>query len=50
MGPISVEASGIAADGHTGRAPKVVKGQERPMQELGVDFVDPEARRLDYLN
>ena len=45
MGPIPVEAAGIAADGHTGRAPKVVKGQERPMQELGIDFVDPEARR-----
>lgn len=41
MGPIAVEASGIAEDGHTGRAPKQVKGQERPTQELGVDFVDP---------
>ena len=41
IGPISVEASGIAEDGHTGRAPKRVKGQERPMQELAIDFVDP---------
>ena len=41
LGPIAVEASGIAEDGRTGRAPKRVKGQERPMQELGVDFVDP---------
>ena len=41
LGPIAVEASGIAEDGRTGRAPKRVKGQERPAQELGVEFVDP---------